>query len=232
MQKNMKRILIGVALLSILLGASCGAAETKEPTPDVNAIKTEAVKTAMAEMTVQAALSPSKTAPPPTPLPTATLNTDAAQPAAGASAPTAPSTGGSGTSGTPIPTWTPDPYACEYVTEDPLDGPQMTGWNYDKTWTFRNVGTNTWTVADYYIKWDKGDDISPQHIYKIPHDVAPYETVVFTVDVIVPITPITEGVAYTDYWQLISDNGEVVCSFNNVITRTYPPDTKTPTPKP
>jgi len=229
----MKRILIGVALLSILLGASCGTAETQEPTPDVNAVKTEAVKTAMAEMTVQAALSPSKTAPPLTltPLPTATLNTDAAQPPAGGSAPSTPSTGG-GSSGTPIPTWTPDPYACEYVTEEPLDGPQMTGWNYDKTWTFRNVGTNTWTVADYYIKWSGGDDISPQHIYKIPHDVAPYETVVFTVDIVVPTTPVTEGVAYVTEWQLISDNGEVTCSFFHAITRTYLPDTKTPTPKP
>jgi hypothetical protein len=231
MQKNFKRILLGTVFATVLLMTACGTGESGEPTPDINAIRTEAVKTAMVEMTVQAALSPTDTAPPPTmtPLPTATLNTGAAQPAAGSS-----SSGSSGSSGAIVtagPTATLDPYVCEYITEDPLDGPQTTGANYDKTWTFRNVGTATWTASGYYLKWVSGPDISYQHIYKIPHDVAPYQTVKFSIDVAVPSNPISEGIAYVDYWQLISDNGDVVCNMQNTITRTYPPPPTT-TPKP
>ena len=86
MQKNMKKILLVAALVSVLLISACGTGEPQEPTPDINAIKTEAVQTAMVEMTVQAALSPSETPLPPTltPLPTATL-TDVTPPAAGSS---------------------------------------------------------------------------------------------------------------------------------------------------
>lgn len=231
MQKNFKRILLGAALAAVLLITACGTGEPQEPTPDINAIKTEAVKTAIAEMTVQAALSPSKTAPPPTltPLPTATLSTDAAQPAAGSSSSSSASSSSSsgGSSGTPIPTWTPDVYKCEYVTEDPLDGPQMTGWAYDKTWTFRNVGIATWTKADYYVMWVGGDDISPKHIYKLPHDVAPYQTVKIGVDINVPTNPVTVPGWITE-WAIINDNGDEICNFYHQITQTYPAPTATP----
>ena len=230
MQKNFKRILLGTALAVVLLITACGTGEPQEPTPDINVIRTEAVKTAMAEMTVQAALSPSKTPPPPTltPLPTATLSTDAAQPAAGSSSSAA--SGGSssgGSSGTPIPTWTPDVYRCEYVTEDPLDIPQMTGWIYDKTWTFRNVGIATWTKADYYVMWVGGDDISPKHIYRLQKDVAPYQTVVFAVDINVPTNPV-KFPGWTTLWALINDNGEEICNFYHNIPSTYPAPTPTP----
>ena len=234
MQKNMKRMLLVVVLTTVLVVTACGTGEAGEPTPDINAIRTEAVKTAMVEMTVQAALSPTKTPLPPTmtPLPTATINAGAAQPATGSSSSASSSSGSGGSSGAIVtagPTATLDPYRCEYITEDPLDGPQITGANYDKSWTFRNVGTATWTVSGYYVKWDSGPDLSYQHIYKIPHDVAPYESVVISVDVFIPTNPISVGIAYVDYWQLISDNGDVVCSFQNTITRTYPPP-PTPTP--
>ncbi|MDO9546331.1 MAG: NBR1-Ig-like domain-containing protein [Pelolinea sp.] len=231
MQKNFKRILLGAALVAVLLITACGTGEPQEPTPDINAIRTEAIQTAMVEMTVQAALSPSETAPPPTltPLPTATLSTDAAQPAAGSASSASSGSSSGGSSGTAIPTSTPDPYKCKYISEDPLDGPQPTGANYDKYWTFQNVGTATWTAKDYYIKWVSGPDLSYKHIYKIPHDVAPYQTVTFGIDVVIPTNPISEGIAYVDYWQLISDNGDVVCNFQNTITRTYPP-LPTPTP--
>jgi len=230
MHKSISKKTIAVVMLAAVVLAACTTGAAEEPTPDLNAIRTEAVKTAMVEMTVQAALSPTETKVPPTltPLPTATLSTDAAQPAAGSSSGSSSSGGSGGSSGTAIPTWTPDPYACEIVTEDPLDAPQMTGWIYDKTWTLRNVGTATWTKKDYYVKWAGGDDISPYHTYKIPHDVSPFQTVVVTIDVNVPTQPITEGIAYTANWQLISDNGDVVCRFTNVITRTYPPPTPTP----
>ncbi len=234
MKKNLKKMTIGAALVAVLLVSACGIGEPQEPTPDISAIKTEAVQTAMVEMTVQAALSPSETPLPPTltPLPTATLDTDAAQPAGGLSSSSPSSSGGSssgGTSGTPIPTWTPDVYKCEFVDQDPLDGPQMTGWIYDVIWTMRNVGIANWTVAEYYVKWTGGDDLSPKHIYKLPHDVGYYEKVEIVVDIYIPVDPVNYP-GYVTNWAIINDNGDVMCEFYHHITQTYPSPTKTPTP--
>jgi hypothetical protein len=233
MQKMKRKIMIGMALSAILLAGACNAAQPAEPTPDLSAIKTEAVQTAMVEMTVQAALSPTKTSVPPTmtPLPTATLNSGAAQPAAGSSSTGSTSSGVSGgSSGTPIPTWTPDVYRCEYVTQTPLDGPQTTGWNYDFVITMRNVGVAKWTKADYYVKWVDGDDLSPSHIYKLPKDVGYWETVDITIDIQVPVTP--KGVpGYITEWAIVNDNGEEFCNFYHQITMTLTPqptNTKTP----
>ncbi len=229
MQKNLKKLIIGAALIAVLLVSACGTGEPQEPTPDIKAIKTEAVQTAMVEMTVQAALSPSETPLPPTltPLPTATLSTDATQPAAGSSSGSGSSSGGS--SGTPIPTWTPDVYKCEIVDENPLDKPQMTGAIYDKVWTVRNVGIATWTVNDYYVKWVGRDDLSPKHIYKLPNDVAPYQTVDIIVDIYIPTNPV-EFPGWSTEWAIINDNGDEMCHFYHNIPSTYPAPTLTPTP--
>ena len=229
MQKNLKKLIIGAALVAVLLVSACGTGEPHEPTPDIKAIKTEAVQTAMVEMIVQAALSPSETPLPPTltPLPTATLNTDATQSAAGSSSSSGSSSGGS--SGTPIPTWTPDVYKCEIVDEDPLDKPQMTGSIYDKIWTVRNVGIATWTVSDYYVKWVGRDDLSPKHIYKLPNDVAPYQTVDIIVDIYIPTNPV-EFPGWSTEWAIINDNGDEMCHFYHNIPSTYPAPTLTPTP--
>jgi hypothetical protein len=230
MQKIFKRIILGTVFAALLVMTACGTGETGEPTPDINAIRTEAVKTAMVEMTVQAALSPTETAPPPTmtPLPTATLNTGAAQPATGSSSSSASSSSGSsGAVVTAGPTATPDIYICEFVDQSPLDGPQMTGWIYDVVWTFRNVGTAKWTKADYYIMWAGGDDLSPTHIYKLSKDVGYYETVDIGVDITIPPSPV--GVpGYITKWALVNNNGEQICNFYHQITLTYPPPTATP----
>jgi hypothetical protein len=234
MLKMNKKIWIGMALSVMLFVSACTAAEPAEPTADLNAIKTEAVKTAMAEMTVQAALSPTETDVPATltPLPTATLDSDAAQPAASSSSSSSGSSsgGGGGTSGTPIPTWTPDVYRCEFVTQTPLDGPQTTGWNYDFVMTMRNVGIADWTKADYYVKWVGGDDLSPSHIYKLPHDVGYWETVDITIDIQVPTQPKSVP-GYITEWAIVNDNGEEFCNFYHQITMTLTPvptNTKTP----
>ena len=232
MQKNLKRILLGTMFTAVLLLTACGTGESSEPTPDINAIRTEAVKTAMVEMTVQAALSPTETSPPPTmtPLPTATLNSGAAQPSTGSSSSGSTSSGSSGSSGAIVtagPTSTPDIYICEFVDQKPLDGPQMTGWIYDVVWTFRNVVTAKWTKADYYVMWTGGADLSPTHIYKLPKDVGYYETVDIAVDITVPPSPV--GVpGYITKWALVNNNGEQICNFYHQITLTYPPPTPTP----
>ncbi|MCD6356425.1 MAG: hypothetical protein J7L66_03975 [Anaerolineaceae bacterium] len=229
---KLRKLIIVVALASMMLVSACTVGGVEEPTPDINAIRTEAVQTAKVEMTVQEALAPKETQLPPTltPLPSATLSTDAAQPAAGSSSSSNSGSSSSGASVTAVPSWTPDVYRCEFVTQDPLDGPQMTGWIYDMKWTIRNVGTATWTKKDYYVKWTGGDDISPKHIYKLKHDVGYYEKIDIVVDIEIPTQPkIYPG--YVTNWAIVNDNGEVFCRFYHHVTLTYPAPTRTPTPQ-
>jgi len=237
--QNMKKKMIkfGIAISALLLIAGCTTGAPTEPTADLNAIKTEAVKTAMAEMTVQAALSPTETSVPPTltPLSTATLSSDAAQPAASSSGSGSSGSSSGGSSGTPIPTWTPSVYLCEFVTQTPLDGPQTTGANYDVVWTVRNVGIKEWDTQNFYLKWMGGDDISPHHIYKLPHDVGYWETVELTIDVQLPTQPQLpdNGLAYTTWWSIVNDNGEAFCNVDHYVSLTFTPiPTRTNTPAP
>jgi hypothetical protein len=229
MQKNFRKILLGSALAAVLLITACGTGEPQEPTPDINAIRTEAVQTAMVEMTVQAALSPSKTAPPPTltPLPTATLSTDAAQPAAGSSS--SSSSGGSssgGSSGTAIPTPTPDAWKCQIVNEYPSDVPQMTGWAYDRHWVIKNIGTTTWWANDVFVEFDTTctlcENIAYQTKFYINKNVVPGDTINIFVDISVPTRPIAFP-GYTMAWNMESGVGGLICEFWNNIPSTYPP---------
>jgi len=233
MKNNVNKLIIGAALIAVLLVSACGTGEPQEPTPDVNAVKTQAVQTAMAELTVQAALSPSETPIPPTltPLPTATLDTDAAQPAGGSSSSSGSSSGGSSVAETPV--WSSLVYKCEFVNQNPLDGPQFTGADYDVIWTMRNIGKVTWTVADYYVKWTGGANLSGairgNLTYKLPHDVAVGETVDIRADIAVPKNPeLYPG--YVTNWAIVNDNGEEFCRFYHHITIAIQSPTRTPTP--
>ena len=118
-------------------------------------------------------------------------------------------------------------YGCEIVDEDPLDKPQMTGSIYDKIWTVRNVGSATWSEFEYYVKWVGRDDLSPKHIYKLPHDVAPYQTAEISVDIYIPVNPV-EFPGWSTEWAIVNDNGDEICHFYHNIPSTYPAPTATP----
>jgi hypothetical protein len=234
MQKRKISIGIRIAMFAMVLSSACQAGEPQEPTLDADTIKTQAVQTAMAEMTVQAALNPSATPVPPTmtPLPTATVGT---------AVPTKPvvvSSGGSGgSSGVTIPTWTPDAWKCQIVNEIPLDYAQMTGWEYDKHWIIKNIGTTTWWGDDVYVRYRTEcsyciENISSLKTEKyIDKNVEPGDTIDFKVDIDVPTNPIASP-GYIMEYEMISGVGGLICKFNNNIPYTYPAPTKTPTKSP
>lgn len=235
MKKNKIAAGLSWVLGFALLLSACAAPAEVEPTQDVNMIRTQAVQTAMVEMTVQAALNPTATSVPPTltPLPTATVGT--AVPATPASGGSGGSTGGSsgGSSGTKIPTATPDAWKCQIVDEFPLDKPQMTGWEYDRHWIIKNIGTTTWWADDVYVQFDesctKCENIAYQDMFYINKNVEPGDTVDIFVDIDVPTSPVAFP-GFTMAWDMISENGGLICEFWNNIPSTYPAPTKTPKP--
>ena len=232
-----RKVFLGVVLVGVLFATSCGAGASQEPTPDVAAIKTEAAMEVMAQLTVDAVLNPTATEVPPTmtPLPTATTGMTAT-PTTRVYYSSGGSSSSSSSSGTAVPTLTPDVYKCSIVSESPLDGPQMTGWIYDKIWTVKNTGIVTWDEGEYYYIWieDPSDyglmgdsaDLSPKHKYILKEDVDPGDTIDIIVDVEIPTQP--EDDIQVSYWALVNDNGDAFCQFNMVITYTYPSPTKTP----
>ena len=221
----MKKSIIMVSFLLILTVLSaCTQPTTEEATPDLGEVKTQAVQTAVSQMTEDAknavVVEPTQELPTITPL-TST--------AASVALPTATkyytgSSGGTTYSGSPVPTWTPDVYACQVVGQTPLDGNQYVGADIDVYWTLKNVGVATWKAGQYYYHWTGYSDLSPSHMFYLTEDVAPYETTQVMVDVKVPIT-IGQ---YRTQWYLVNDNGENFCGFyyyvNAIALPTATPD--------
>ena len=229
MNVKKKTASLGFVLIAVLLFSACAPKAAAEPTPDLVLIRTQAVQTAVAEMTVQAALNPTATSVPATltPLPTATVGTPV--PASGSSG---GSTGGSGGStGTKAPAATPDAWKCRIIDEFPLDKPQMTGWEYDRHWIIKNIGTATWWANDVFVEFDETcticENITYQDKFYINKNVLPGDTVDIVVDIDVPTSPVSLP-GFTMAWNMESGQAGLICEFWNNIPSTYPAPTKTP----
>ena len=225
MQKKVK--MLGLLVAAALILGACAAPKAVEPTPDLAAVKTQAVQTAMAQMTLEAAMKPSPTVALPTlaPVPTYTQVPLATIPviSSGSSSGSGSSGSSGGSGGVVIPTWTPAGYKCELVNQDPIDGWQWAGDNLDVVFTLKNTGIVTWNAANYYVKWLGYDDLSPTHTYPLSADVAPGKTVKVIIDVDVPL----KNAQYRTQWALINDNGEAFCKFYYYVS-----SVTQPTPKP
>lgn len=221
MQKNVKTL--GLLLMATLLLGACAAPKTAEATPDLAAVKTQAVQTAMAQLTLEAAMMPTPTVALPTlaPVPTYTQVPLATIPpitTSGGSSSGSTGTSG-GTGGGIVPTWTPDVYKCELVNQVPIDGWQWAGDNIDVVFTLKNTGVVTWTTPTYYAKWLGYDDLSPSHTYPLSANVTPGNTGKVTIDVNVPLAP----AQYRTQWALINDNGEAFCKFYFYVSSVIKP---------
>jgi len=220
-------------VLSAVLMTACGLTGAQEPTPDTVAIRTQAVETAISEMTLQALLNPTATlVPTNTLLPTATSSEATTTPVPVSGSGGGSGSGSGGTVSTRAPTavvqktWSSDKYWCQLISEDPLEFAQPSGWNFDKTWTIKNIGKETWNSATYAVVWraDVPDNQNWSYgitQYLLPHDVAPNETVDIVIDIQVPMG-VTDQLR-TTYWGIANDKGNVFCRFYHTIPSTFPP---------
>ncbi|HOJ00469.1 MAG TPA: NBR1-Ig-like domain-containing protein [Anaerolineaceae bacterium] len=213
--KRMK-VMVSFLIMAVVILSACTQAAASEATPDLGAVKTQAVQTAVSQMTADAESgkeAPASTSPTITPLttisavvlPTATTRVSYSSGSGGSSGGSSSGT----SSGTPIPTATPDVYICEVIGQTPLDGNQYVGADIDVIWTLKNVGVATWTAGTYYYHWTGYSDLSPVHSFTLTQDVPRYSTVQVMIDVRVPIIP---G-QYRTQWYMVNDNGENFCGF-------------------
>jgi hypothetical protein len=188
-----------ITLLAIvLLISACAPATPIEPTPDVNAIRTSAANTVVAEFTLTAAAFTPTSAPPtetptpelPTETPTITFATDPTQAALG------------------TPAALCDNYSFDLTTLDVTvpDGTPMTpGQEFVKTWKIRNTGICTWDTgykAIFSYSSPPNQQMGAQPV-PLAALVAPGEEIEVSVQFKAPATP---G-EYTGYWQMVNSKG-------------------------
>jgi len=187
---------LATAFLGVLLLTACAPATLPQPTPDVNAIRTSAAYTVVAEFTLTAAVLP----------PTALLPTETSI----AEQPTATSTEGLTTDPTLAALGTPaalcDDYVWEVSTLDVTipDGTPMTpGQEFTKTWRIKNAGICTW--GEGYVAIYSYSTNTPMKGQPVPLDktVAPGEEVEVSVIFKAPNLPGD----YSGYWAMVNPQG-------------------------
>ncbi|RJP49174.1 MAG: hypothetical protein C4557_11860 [Anaerolineaceae bacterium] len=189
----MKRIIFPLMLIVLLLSA-CAPATPVEPTPDVNAVRTSAANTVVAEFTLTAAAFTPTSAPPtetptpegPTETPTTAFATDPTQIALG-------------TPGVLCDDFSFDPATIDVTIPD--GAPMTPGQEFVKTWKIRNTGSCTWGEG-YGLIFSYGDRMDGQPV-PLTAPVLPDQEVEISVNFKAP-TGINE---YTSAWQMANPKG-------------------------
>ncbi len=218
------RVVAILALVIVSVGCTTPTL-VAPPTPDIPSVRTEAVQTVVAKLTIEAALNPSATPEPSqTPQPAAATAAPAASPtqAAITLAPTAtpfptlaPLGSSSSSGGNPAPTRTrrAGPDQAAMISQSPKDGAAFgPGNTFDADWTVKNIGTSKWTTG-YEYRFSGGTNLAKSNIYTVPKSVAPGETVTLVADMQAP----SQAGRYVSYWQLVNENGDVFYQFYIVI---------------
>lgn len=205
--KHWKVLAILLVVFSLSLSAcELPGASTPEPTqPDPQAVFTAAAQTAEALrleriartatpaveelVSTAAAPTPTLTVPPPT----ETVTTTVATPETAIAPPTdAPAAGGEN--------------KAEFVEDVTIPdgkkiGPEK---RFTKTWRLRNVGKTTWT-AEYGLVFIDGALMGATPSVPLPREVAPWEKVDISVEMIAPSSPGT----YRGFWKLRNAEGQI-----------------------
>ncbi len=190
------RFIASLLLAGITLSAAaCSRAETT-PTPNAEAVYTQAAATVQAGLTQTAALLPTNTATS-TPLPTNTVVPTQAVTPTSAVSPT----------NTLAPT-SPRPSTADkaaWISQNPADGTVVTpGQNFPMTWTVKNMGTTTWNT-NYQLRYYLSEAVLRFGAadIKFPKEVKPGESV----DLIVNMKAPSSAGDYTTIWVLTNDQG-------------------------
>jgi hypothetical protein len=214
-----KKILRSLVIIVLAISLSaCGGGTPAEPTIDPNVIKTEAVETAFAQMTLEAIMNPSATPlPTETAIPTNTMvptmtNTSAPLPGVSTSVVTAALPGVAATlpaSGSVSGTVNDK---AQWVSQIPEDGTkyylvttEVVSHIFNIIWTVQNTGTTTWNDS-YKLRYYSGDKFfRGETEFDFPEDisVAPGKQADLP---IVASYPDSEG-TYESVWVLTNPEG-------------------------
>jgi len=207
----MKRIVI---IFTALLLIGCQRVDVGQAPLDTGMIKTEAVRTAIAEITVQAILHPATPAVSITSSPSATKIVITQS----TGTPTSQNIANQ-VEQTPIPF---EPvYACVIDTDAslPLDGPQRAGEKVEKTWVIRNSGNVDWMAENVRVKWIGGVNLCEQDCIEWSGQVKPGGSYMLKIELSMPVLPTDKPQIVA--WGLVNPENEIFCKLYYLIPNVY-----------
>jgi len=207
------KILSGLIVIAALAGCAAPTAmptstpvPTVDPQPTFNAVSTQAVQTAMADLTLSA---PTATPVTPTSMATAT-NTPAPS-----ETPTLTSTATREfIPWTKTPTPTQAAFSCAVTNVSPKSSDTVkVDADFDGSWTVKNTGTETWNAGNTDIRYSDGTKFQTSgDLQDLANDVAPNGTYTITIDMKAP----SSNGTYTTTWGVYLEDGSV-CPLNLTI---------------
>ena len=200
-----------IRILTILLvfALTLSACAQKTPTEDPAVKITQVAATVIAQLTQNAALTPSATPTPtatatlmPTETPTATLGTEM-----------------DATSTPSVVKVAATPSSDNSIFVADLTIPDNTivksGTTFTKTWRIKNTGQNVWKKGAYRLMYLEGMKAAGDAIVvKMPYSVRPNETIDFSVDFVAP----AGSGKYESYWQLENSDNQL---FGQVLSLVF-----------
>lgn len=205
-----------IIFLSALLLIGCQRVEPDSIPLDMSVIKTEAVQTAIAEITVQAILNPA--------LPLAAITSSPIP--KGLDTETAEITETPNSTEVEIQVeLTEVPvkpvYACviDLSASLPKDGPQPAGEKIEKSWVIRNSGNVAWTTENVRIKWVGGVNLYDQDFLDWSGQVQPGDEYSIKINLSMPAHPTNKMQIVK--WGLINPANEIFCKLYYLIPYVY-----------
>ena len=232
------RTLFVLVLISMLAACNPASAGQTTPTVDPNTIYTAAASTVQAQLTQNAALTPSATA-------TEELTQTLAVPTADKTLPTR-SLPGYQTQLAPVTTQSVSPLASltpfgglatqsgskppiaqrvfQWLSNDPTDGTIIeAGTRFDIIWKVKNIGTTPWTT-NYVYEHFLNAKFFEKTSYKLKNEVKPGAETTIVVDA---MAPSTTG-RYSTWWKLKNEQGQNIGDMTLDIVVVQPGETAQP----
>jgi len=201
----------GLIVILIAVLTACTPEPSDAPEPDFDAVRTQAVQTAVMQITADAVLHPKMT---PSPQSVTIMGEPStSQPE---------KENGTGMENVEQTNLTPtsmdnEGYACE-VEEDfqfPGDGPRRAGDTYAEVWRIRNAGSTSWKSDQIAAVWVGGAHLCTMDKIQLGWNVQSGESVEIRVPVRVPDAPSTTPLMMA--WALVDGEGTIFCKFYHTI---------------
>lgn len=209
----MKRLTI---IITVLFLIGCQSVDSSQIPLDTGVIKTEAVRTAIAEITVQAILNPTS------PAPTLTSSPPPEDKAIGpAESVETPISSNNEIQIESTAAHIEPVYACaiDLSASLPKDGPQPAGERIEKIWVIRNSGNVAWTAENVRIKWVGGVNLCDQDCLDWRGPVKPGDEYSLRIDLSIPALP-TNKTQLVE-WGLVNPANEIFCKLYYLIPYVY-----------
>jgi len=192
--------------------SACTANRIDAPDADFDAIRTQAVQTAVMQITADAVLHPKANA---TPLPS--ISSQAAALSEPGSEERAIKTGEDVLENALPAEGNLGSFACAVDTDfqSQPDGPRQAGVSYTKIWRIHNTGSASWRSDQVTAKWVGGTHLCTKDKINLGWNVVPGDTVEIRVPVHVPENPSTTPLMMA--WALVDGEGNIFCKFYHSI---------------